>query len=307
MSFIFFSSRRRHTRLQGDWSSDVCSSDLTIPGLHARGPPRSRRTRPAAAHWRRSRGACARRPRPARGCAPSLPGRSAGAPRGPAWLHASQKRKKRVGVRSSVPLVGVVPLSVNAGIRPCLSRPCSSAASHDGTGTCVDAEWRNDGSRDAPFCARVPTHPALNCGIGAAVRLSARGLLTVPVLLWRSRDTRRTRTMESQLPERVATPALPGAPRPWAADELAATSEGGLDWRRVAQVVARFKWLVLGITLAGGGAGVAAPQGLKAVVVAQGAGVIRPPEPPRQDRGGPIRSGQVLDPQSWIDLLRSYA
>src|SRR6266446_4134142 len=26
----FFSSRRRHTRLQGDWSSDVCSSDLAI-------------------------------------------------------------------------------------------------------------------------------------------------------------------------------------------------------------------------------------------------------------------------------------
>src|SRR5256885_1337568 len=27
---IFFSSRRRHTRLQGDWSSDVCSSDQII-------------------------------------------------------------------------------------------------------------------------------------------------------------------------------------------------------------------------------------------------------------------------------------
>src|SRR2546430_12815770 len=25
---FFFSSRRRHWRLQGDWSSDVCSSDL---------------------------------------------------------------------------------------------------------------------------------------------------------------------------------------------------------------------------------------------------------------------------------------
>src|SRR6516162_7513538 len=25
---FFFSSRRQHTRLQGDWSSDVCSSDL---------------------------------------------------------------------------------------------------------------------------------------------------------------------------------------------------------------------------------------------------------------------------------------
>src|SRR5256885_12077155 len=27
VNFVF-SSRRRHTRLQGDWSSDVCSSDL---------------------------------------------------------------------------------------------------------------------------------------------------------------------------------------------------------------------------------------------------------------------------------------
>src|SRR5207248_6912209 len=26
----FFSSRRRHTRSYGDWSSDVCSSDLAI-------------------------------------------------------------------------------------------------------------------------------------------------------------------------------------------------------------------------------------------------------------------------------------
>src|SRR5438876_9716157 len=26
--FFFFSSRRRHTRWTGDWSSDVCSSDL---------------------------------------------------------------------------------------------------------------------------------------------------------------------------------------------------------------------------------------------------------------------------------------
>src|SRR5438046_10701224 len=27
--FFFFSSRRRHTRLVSDWSSDVCSSDLS--------------------------------------------------------------------------------------------------------------------------------------------------------------------------------------------------------------------------------------------------------------------------------------
>src|SRR5256885_5139603 len=33
--FFFFSSRRRHTRLQGDWSSDVCSSDLIMLTLVA--------------------------------------------------------------------------------------------------------------------------------------------------------------------------------------------------------------------------------------------------------------------------------
>src|SRR5688572_31497573 len=32
--FFFFSSRRRHTRFDCDWSSDVCSSDLPIRGQH---------------------------------------------------------------------------------------------------------------------------------------------------------------------------------------------------------------------------------------------------------------------------------
>src|SRR5690348_18420117 len=48
MTFLFFfSSRRRHTRWTGDWSSDVCSSDLvSVVGLfcafvawEARPPP----------------------------------------------------------------------------------------------------------------------------------------------------------------------------------------------------------------------------------------------------------------------------
>src|SRR2546426_8691279 len=33
---FFFSSRRRHTRLQGDWSPDVCSSDLLRAARDAR-------------------------------------------------------------------------------------------------------------------------------------------------------------------------------------------------------------------------------------------------------------------------------
>src|SRR6266478_8523130 len=32
MFFFFFSSRRRHTRFDCDWSSDVCSSDLPSLG-----------------------------------------------------------------------------------------------------------------------------------------------------------------------------------------------------------------------------------------------------------------------------------
>src|SRR2546429_7253299 len=33
MSYVFFfSSRRRHTRCSRDWSSDVCSSDLSVLG-----------------------------------------------------------------------------------------------------------------------------------------------------------------------------------------------------------------------------------------------------------------------------------
>src|SRR3989454_6320934 len=72
--FFFFSSRRRHTRLQGDWSSDVCSSDL--PPARSAAPParveparrravrgarRGRRRRPAAAAARPEGAAAARR------------------------------------------------------------------------------------------------------------------------------------------------------------------------------------------------------------------------------------------------------
>src|SRR2546430_8114037 len=44
LCFFFFSSRRRHTRFDCDWSSDVCSSDLGLldrrSAAVARGRPR---------------------------------------------------------------------------------------------------------------------------------------------------------------------------------------------------------------------------------------------------------------------------
>src|SRR2546421_1102646 len=56
--FFFFSSRRRHTRSDRDWSSDVCSSDLPAAGRcirrtaygSSRGPhPQRPSFRPASA------------------------------------------------------------------------------------------------------------------------------------------------------------------------------------------------------------------------------------------------------------------
>src|SRR5437762_12004629 len=46
--FFFFSSRRRHTRYIGDWSSDVCSSDLSVsvPPMLPHVLARSRATSP---------------------------------------------------------------------------------------------------------------------------------------------------------------------------------------------------------------------------------------------------------------------
>src|SRR5690606_41123680 len=37
--FFFFSSRRRHTSFSRDWSSDVCSSDLTTANRYADAVP----------------------------------------------------------------------------------------------------------------------------------------------------------------------------------------------------------------------------------------------------------------------------
>src|SRR5689334_13828575 len=64
LSFFFFSSRRRHTRWNCDWSSDVCSSDLwriarggpgwawiVLPSTSSSGSTRTSHQRPSRA-WR---------------------------------------------------------------------------------------------------------------------------------------------------------------------------------------------------------------------------------------------------------------
>src|SRR5206468_6566452 len=56
--FFFFSSRRRHTRSDRDWSSDVCSSDLTRED----GPHDRRRDLPIAVRQSANMAAADRQP-----------------------------------------------------------------------------------------------------------------------------------------------------------------------------------------------------------------------------------------------------
>src|SRR5437764_8501371 len=59
--FFFFSSRRRHTSYIGDWSSDVCSSDLFRGRSPLRKPvPARGRSPDPAFHARLQSGAAAR-------------------------------------------------------------------------------------------------------------------------------------------------------------------------------------------------------------------------------------------------------
>src|SRR5688500_20178654 len=59
---FYISSRRRHTRLQGDWSSDVCSSDLKHGLRNAGRAPGIKRGSPAPRSTSDSRTRPARRP-----------------------------------------------------------------------------------------------------------------------------------------------------------------------------------------------------------------------------------------------------
>src|SRR5699024_11310681 len=76
--FFFFSSRRRHTRSKRDWSSDVCSSDLSGGAV---GPSGARRS------WFSALGAIQY------GAAPTP--RALGSPPKPGAAHPARRRRCR--------------------------------------------------------------------------------------------------------------------------------------------------------------------------------------------------------------------
>jgi len=98
---------------------------------------------------------------------------------------------------------------------------------------------------------------------------------------------------------------VPPSPAPLSTEWGGAEANGGIDWRRVVSAVLRFKWLIGGVTLLGTMAGFGAARFVKPQFGAQATIWIDASERRGEDRG-PIRQGQLLDPQAWVDLLKSY-
>jgi polysaccharide biosynthesis transport protein len=85
-------------------------------------------------------------------------------------------------------------------------------------------------------------------------------------------------------------------------------AEQGLDWRRVLSAVLRFKWLICGVTILGTAAGFGAGRYFKPQYGAQATIWIDASQRrgDRPDAPRPIREGQLLEAQAWVDLLKSY-
>jgi capsular exopolysaccharide synthesis family protein len=102
----------------------------------------------------------------------------------------------------------------------------------------------------------------------------------------------------------MVPPSPPALSTEWGGVE----PEGGVDWRRVFSAILRFKWLICGVTVLGTAAGFGAARFVRPQYGAQATIWIDATERTerRGEDRGPIRQGQLLDPQAWVDLLKSY-
>src|SRR5256885_2727285 len=85
-----------------------------------------------------------------------------------------------------------------------------------------------------------------------------------------------------------------------------APPDTGVDWRRVLSAVGRFKWMIAVVTIVGTVGGVAATRFIKPQYMVQATLWIDQPDQRGGPERGPIRSGQPLEPEAWLDLLKSY-
>src|SRR5882672_5985867 len=105
-------------------------------------------------------------------------------------------------------------------------------------------------------------------------------------------------------PKRIArSPAAGAAIAPWS---LRPPDQPAAEWQRYLAAALRFKWVVLGVTLAFTALGVLAAVLIKPTYVARATVWVQVPIRPARDEG-PIWSGQLPISSGWMDLLQSYA
>lgn len=97
--------------------------------------------------------------------------------------------------------------------------------------------------------------------------------------------------------------ATPSPPSDWQANGPDPADEG-LPWGRYLAAISRYRWLILGVVMAGTATG-AFVTGLIDPVYAVNAKVWVASETPERADRGPIRADELLTSASWTELLRS--
>ena len=90
------------------------------------------------------------------------------------------------------------------------------------------------------------------------------------------------------------------------ADVSARSAATGHSFERVIASIRRYKWLMLGIVLAGLGGGVAAMQLITPEYEVQATIWIQSETPDDKNAVGPIRSQELLSSIAWVELLKTY-
>src|SRR6266545_3432440 len=159
-------------------------------------------------------------------------------------------------------------------------------------------------TREAGGGVRCAVPDLLRGGEARALHRAVRKRNVVPI-----RERNVVPMTNSNLPTPRGTPlgAASVGVRPAVAELNFAEPDSGLDWRRVLSALLRYKWLVAAVTLVGTAAGIGATRFVDPEYAAQARIWIDVADRRGADRGpAPIRPGQLLDPEAWVDLLKSY-
>lgn len=107
--------------------------------------------------------------------------------------------------------------------------------------------------------------------------------------------------LPAPLTDQTSAPFAPDAPSDYRPED----EEGGIDLRRYISALLRHKWLIVGLGLAGLGAGVGVSRIVKPVYDAQA--TIQIDGASRSSmQASPIQNTQLLESRAWIDLMRSF-